>query len=118
LSKLGGKSWANLKSRARVAVRELAGELLALYARRQNQLRPSFPPDDEWMSRLESTFRYEETEDQQRAIDAVTEDMEGERPMDRLVCGDVGFGKTEVAVRAALKAVNGGPQGLALVPAT
>ena len=118
LSKLGGKSWANLKSRARVAVRELAGELLALYARRQNQLRPSFPPDDEWMSRLESTFRYEETDDQQRAIDAVTEDMEGERPMDRLVCGDVGFGKTEVAVRAALKAVNGGRQVLALVPTT
>src|SRR5213076_1072155 len=76
LSKLGGKSWANLKSRARVAVRELAGELLALYARRQNQMRPAFPPDDEWMSRLESTFPYEETDDQQRAIDSVTEDME------------------------------------------
>jgi transcription-repair coupling factor (superfamily II helicase) len=118
LSKLGGKSWANLKSRARVAVRELAGELLALYARRQNQTRPAFPPDDEWMSRLESTFPYEETDDQQRAIDSVTEDMEGERPMDRLVCGDVGFGKTEVAVRAALKAVNGGRQVLALVPTT
>ena len=118
LAKLGGKAWNNLKSRARVAVRELAGELLALYARRQSVLRPPFPRDDEWTARLEEAFPYEETDDQQRAIDAVTEDMEADRPMDRLVCGDVGFGKTEVAVRAAMKCVTGGRQVLALVPTT
>jgi transcription-repair coupling factor (superfamily II helicase) len=118
LAKLGGKAWHNLKSRARVAVRELAGELLALYARRQSALRPPFPRDDEWTARLEEAFPYEETDDQQRAIDAVTEDMEADRPMDRLVCGDVGFGKTEVAVRAAMKCVTGGRQVLALVPTT
>ncbi|MGZ4431232.1 MAG: transcription-repair coupling factor, partial [Gaiellales bacterium] len=118
LSKLGGKAWQTLKSRARVAVRELAGELLRLYAHRQNVTRGPFPPDDEWMARLEAGFPYEETDDQQRAIDAVTEDMEAERPMDRLVCGDVGFGKTEVAVRAAMKAVSGGRQVLVLVPTT
>ena len=103
LSKLGGKAWLNLRTRARTAVRELAGELLALYAHRQNQLRPAFPADDEWTARLEASFPYEETDDQQRAIESVTEDMEADRPMDRLVCGDVGFGKTEVAVRAALR---------------
>jgi transcription-repair coupling factor (superfamily II helicase) len=118
LSKLGGKSWLNLRTRARTAVRELAGELLALYARRQNQVRPAFPGDDEWTAQLEGTFPYEETNDQLRAIDAVTEDMESDRPMDRLVCGDVGFGKTEVAVRATLKAVTGGRQVLVLVPTT
>ncbi len=118
LSKLGGKSWLNLRTRARTAVRELAGELLALYARRQNQVRPAFPPDDEWAAQLEATFPYEETNDQLRVIDAVTEDMESDRPMDRLVCGDVGFGKTEVAVRATLKAVTGGRQVLVLVPTT
>ncbi len=118
LSKLGGKAWQNMKSRARVAVRELAGELLSLYARRQTQVRPPFPADDEWMARLEDAFPYEETDDQKRAIDAVSEDMEGETPMDRLVCGDVGFGKTEVAVRAAMKTVSGGKQVLVLVPTT
>ena len=79
---------------------------------------PPFPRDDEWTARLEEAFPYEETDDQQRAIDAVTEDMEAEQPMDRLVCGDVGFGKTEVAVRAAMKAVSGGRQVLVLVPTT
>jgi transcription-repair coupling factor (superfamily II helicase) len=118
LAKLGGKAWQNLKTRARVAVRELAGELLALYARRQATTRPPFPSDDEWTARLEEAFPYQETDDQQRAIDAVTEDMEAEQPMDRLVCGDVGFGKTEVAVRAAMKCVSGGRQVLVLVPTT
>jgi transcription-repair coupling factor (superfamily II helicase) len=118
LAKLGGKAWQNLKTRARVAVRELAGELLALYARRQATTRPAFPADDEWTARLEEAFPYQETDDQQRAIDAVTEDMEAEQPMDRLVCGDVGFGKTEVAVRAAMKCVSGGRQVLVLVPTT
>jgi transcription-repair coupling factor (superfamily II helicase) len=118
LSKLGGKAWQTLKTRARVAVRELAGELLALYARRSSARGHDFPEDDEWMARLEDAFPYEETEDQQRAIDAVKADMEAERPMDRLVCGDVGFGKTEVAVRAAFKAVTGGRQVLILAPTT
>jgi transcription-repair coupling factor (superfamily II helicase) len=118
LAKLGGKAWNTLKARARVAVRELAGELLALYARRQASSRPPFPPHDEWAARLEASFPYEETDDQERAIDAVNEDMEAEQPMDRLVCGDVGFGKTEVAVRAAMKAISGGRQVLVLVPTT
>src|SRR6478736_3360899 len=118
LAKLGGKAWNTLKARARNAVRELAGELLALYARRQATSRPPFPGDDEWTARLEEAFPYQETDDQQRAIDAVTEDMEGEQPMDRLVCGDVGFGKTEVAVRAAMKCVSGGRQVMVLVPTT
>jgi transcription-repair coupling factor (superfamily II helicase) len=118
LSKLGGKAWQTLKTRARVAVREMAGELLALYAQRQHVPGLAMPADDEWMARLESDFPYEETEDQERAIDAVKGDMESERPMDRLVCGDVGFGKTEVAIRAALKAVVAGRQVLMLVPTT
>jgi transcription-repair coupling factor (superfamily II helicase) len=118
LSRLGGKAWQTLRTRVRTAVRELAGELLALYARRQSITRPPFPGDDEMMARLEAGFAFEETDDQQRAIDAVTEDMEEERPMDRLVCGDVGFGKTEVALRGSLKAVTGGRQVLVLAPTT
>src|SRR5690242_5804942 len=97
LSKLGGKAWENLKNRARASVRELAGELLALYAQRQQA--PGVPYDlrHEWLERLEAEFPYRETPDQQAAIEAVKEDLEAPRPMDRLVCGDVGFGKTEVA---------------------
>jgi transcription-repair coupling factor (superfamily II helicase) len=118
LAKLGGKAWQTLKSRARIAVRELAGELIALYARRQGATKPPHGPDDEWMGRLEASFPFEETDDQEAAIDVVKEDMESDRPMDRLVCGDVGFGKTEVAVRAAFKAASGGRQVLMLVPTT
>jgi transcription-repair coupling factor (superfamily II helicase) len=118
LSKLGGKAWSTLKSRARVAVRELAGELLALYARRQTATRPALPPDDEWMARLEASFPFDETDDQEVAIDAVKQDLEAPQPMDRLVCGDVGFGKTEVAVRAAFKVASSGRQVLMLVPTT
>ena len=118
LAKLGGKAWNTLKTRARVAVRELAGELLALYARRQRPPGSRSRADNEWAARLEEAFPYQETDDQQRAIDAVTEDMEAEQPMDRLVCGDVGFGKTEVALRAAMKCVAGGRQVLVLVPTT
>jgi transcription-repair coupling factor (superfamily II helicase) len=118
LSKLGGKAWSTLKSRARVAVRELAGELLALYARRQTATRPPVGPDDEWMARLEASFPFDETDDQEVAIDAVKEDLEAPQPMDRLVCGDVGFGKTEVAVRAAFKVASAGRQVLMLVPTT
>ena len=118
LAKLGGKAWQTLKSRARVAVRELAGELIALYARRQSATKPPHGADDEWMARLEESFPFEETDDQEAAIDVVKEDMESDRPMDRLVCGDVGFGKTEVAVRAAFKAASAGRQVLMLVPTT
>ena len=101
LSKLGGKAWQNLKSRARASVRELAGELLSLYARRRNAPGQALDLTNDWLERLESSFPYRETEDQLQAIEAVKEDLEAARPMDRLVCGDVGFGKTEVAVRAA-----------------
>ena len=118
LAKLGGKAWQTLKSRARIAVRELAGELIALYARRQSATKPPHDADDEWMARLEESFPFEETDDQEAAIDIVKEDMESDRPMDRLVCGDVGFGKTEVAVRAAFKAASAGRQVLMLVPTT
>jgi transcription-repair coupling factor (superfamily II helicase) len=118
LSKLGGKAWQNLKSRARASLRELAGELLALYARRQQAEGQAFDLRNEWLERLETEFPYRETEDQQSAIEAVKEDLEAPRPMDRLVCGDVGFGKTEVAVRAAFAVAVNGKQTLMLVPTT
>jgi transcription-repair coupling factor (superfamily II helicase) len=118
LSKLGGKAWQLLKNRARASVRELAGELLALYAQRQRA--PGVPYDlsNDWLERLEAEFPYRETEDQQRAIESVKEDLEAPRPMDRLVCGDVGFGKTEVAVRAAFAVAVNGKQTLVLAPTT
>jgi transcription-repair coupling factor (superfamily II helicase) len=118
LSKLGGKAWQNLKSRARASVRELAGELLSLYARRQQASGHAFEVDGDWLERLEASFPYRETDDQQAAIEAVKEDLEAARPMDRLVCGDVGFGKTEVAVRAAFAAALNGKQTLVLCPTT
>jgi transcription-repair coupling factor (superfamily II helicase) len=118
LSKLGGKAWQNLKSRARASVRELAGELLALYARRQQAPGFALNLSDDWLERLESSFPYRETDDQLQAIEAVKEDLEAARPMDRLVCGDVGFGKTEVAVRAAFAAALNGKQTLFLCPTT
>ncbi len=118
LSKLGGKAWQNLKTRARESVRELAGELLALYAQRQSA--PGVPYDlrNEWLQRLEAEFPYRETPDQERAIEEVKEDLEAPRPMDRLVCGDVGFGKTEVAVRAAFAAAVNDKQVMMLAPTT
>src|SRR5207245_5959824 len=118
LSKLGGKAWQLLKTRAHHAVRELAGELLALYARRQQASGNAFDLGSDWLERLEAEFPYRETEDQERAIEAVKEDLEAPRPMDRLVCGDVGFGKTEVAVRAAFAVAVNGKQTLMLVPTT
>jgi transcription-repair coupling factor (superfamily II helicase) len=118
LSKLGGKAWDRMKSRARAAVREMAGELIALYEARAAARGYAFPPDDELTRELERTFRHRETPDQQRAIDAVADDMERPRPMDRLICGDVGFGKTEIAMRAAFKAAAAGKQVLMLVPTT
>jgi transcription-repair coupling factor (superfamily II helicase) len=118
LSKLGGKAWLLLKSRARESVQELVGELIALYARRQTSPGLAFDLSSDWLERLEAEFPYRETEDQQRAIEAVKEDLEAPSPMDRLVCGDVGFGKTEVAVRAAFAVALNGKQALMLVPTT
>src|SRR5215213_5816364 len=118
LSKLGGKAWDNLKSRAREHLRELAGDLLQLYAQRQTRPGVAYEVEHEWVEKLEAEFPYRETEDQRRAIEAVREDLEAPRPMDRLVCGDVGFGKTEVALRAAFTVAVGGKQVLMLVPTT
>jgi transcription-repair coupling factor (superfamily II helicase) len=118
LSKLGGKAWQLLKSRAREGIRELASELLRLYAQRQQAPGHAYDLRHEYLEQLETSFPYRETDDQQAAIEAVKEDLEAPRPMDRLVCGDVGFGKTEVAVRAAFAAALNGKQSLMLVPTT
>src|SRR5215212_6041824 len=118
LSALGSKRWEAIKARARRAAKELAGELLNLYAERRTRRGRAFPPDGEWQLQLERAFPYRETADQLEAIDAVKADMESERPMDRLICGDVGYGKTEVALRAAHKAVSDGKQVMMLVPTT
>ncbi len=118
LSKLGGKRWDQLKARARRAAQELAGELLNLYAERKRRPGYAFDADSEWQRDFEARFPWTETPDQQDAIEAVKADMEGERPMDRLICGDVGYGKTEVALRAAFKAAQDGKQVLMLVPTT
>jgi transcription-repair coupling factor (superfamily II helicase) len=118
LSKLGGKAWDNLKTRAREHIRELAGDLLQLYAQRQTQPGVAFDVEHEWVERLEAEFPYRETDDQRTAIEAVMEGLESPHPMDRLVCGDVGFGKTEVAVRAAFAVAVNGKQVLMLVPTT
>jgi transcription-repair coupling factor (superfamily II helicase) len=118
LSKLGGKAWDNLKTRAREHIRELAGELLQLYAQRQTQPGVAYDVEHEWVERLEADFPYRETDDQRTAIEAVMEGLESPHPMDRLVCGDVGFGKTEVALRAAFAVAVNGKQVLMLVPTT
>ena len=118
LNRLGGNAWQAIKTRARRAVVEMAGELLNLYAARQAVAGFAYPVDGELTRRLEDAFPYEETEDQAEAIDDVKNDMEAPHPMDRLVCGDVGYGKTEVALRAAFKAAEAGKQTLMLVPTT
>ena len=118
LSKLGGKAWQTLKSRARESVRELAGDLIQLYAQRQTREGVAYDLSNEWLPQLEASFPYRETPDQEAAIEAVKEDLEAPRPMDRLVCGDVGFGKTEVAVRAAFAVAVNGRQVLLLAPTT
>ncbi len=118
LSALGGKRWQNMKARARRAAGALAGELLNLYAERRTRRGHAFSPDGEWQVAMEAAFPYRETADQLEAIEAVKGDMEAEQPMDRLVCGDVGFGKTEVALRAAVKAASDGKQVMMLVPTT
>jgi transcription-repair coupling factor (superfamily II helicase) len=118
LSKLGGKQWEQQKLRARRAAEALAGELITLYAERKRRAGHPFPHDSEWQMEFEGAFPYRETPDQLEAIEAVRADMEEARPMDRLICGDVGYGKTEVALRAAFKAAEDGKQVMFLVPTT
>ena len=118
LSKLGGNEWNRTKSKVRQAVKEIAQDLIKLYAERQSLKGYAFSPDTPWQKEFEGAFPYEETPDQLRAIEEVKKDMESPRPMDRLLCGDVGYGKTEVALRAAFKAVNDGKQVAVLVPTT
>ncbi len=118
LSKLGGTRWETIKSRARRAAQELAGELLNLYAERKRREGHAFPIDTDWQREFEDAFPFAETPDQRDAIEFVKADMEAPRPMDRLICGDVGYGKTEVALRAAFKAVQDGKQVMLLVPTT
>lgn len=118
LSKLGGSDWANTKRKARKAVREIAGELVQLYAARQAAPGHAFGPDTPWQQEMEDAFAFTETVDQMTAITDVKADMEKPVPMDRVVCGDVGYGKTEIAVRAAFKAVQDGKQVVVLVPTT
>jgi transcription-repair coupling factor (superfamily II helicase) len=118
LNTLGGNRWAKAKEQAERAVRDLAGELLNIQAARESQAGHAFPADTPWQREFESAFVYEETPDQMRAIIEAKQDMERPKPMDRLICGDVGYGKTEVAIRAAFKAVMGGRQVAILVPTT
>ena len=116
--KLGGSEWARTTKRVRQSVREMAKELLHLYASRQTLDGHSFAPDTPWQQELESAFQYDETPDQLEAIQDVKQDLESPKPMDRLLCGDVGYGKTEVAIRAAFKVVNDGKQAAVLAPTT
>jgi transcription-repair coupling factor (superfamily II helicase) len=118
LSKLGGTRWETMKARARRAAQELAGELLNLYAERRRRSGHAFGPDSDWQREFEERFPFTETPDQRDAIELVKADMEAPRPMDRLICGDVGYGKTEVALRAAFKSAAEGKQVLMLVPTT
>ena len=118
LHRLGATTWQRQRDKTRAAIRAMAAELLDLYARRQLAHGYAFPPDTPWQRELESSFLYEDTPDQRRASDEVKRDMERARPMDRLLVGDVGYGKTEVAVRAAFKAVQAGKQVAVLVPTT
>lgn len=118
LDRLGGGDWTKRKNRARKAVREIAAELIKLYAARQATQGHAFGPDSPWQRELEDAFPFHETPDQLTTVDEVKADMERTVPMDRLVCGDVGYGKTEIAVRAAFKAVQDGKQVAVLVPTT
>ncbi len=118
LNTLGGTRWAKAKAHAEAAVRDVASDLLAIQAARESQAGHSFAPDTPWQREFESAFVYEETPDQLRAINDAKADMERPKPMDRLICGDVGFGKTEVGIRAAFKAVMDGRQVAILVPTT
>ncbi|MBQ9596634.1 MAG: DEAD/DEAH box helicase, partial [Bacteroidales bacterium] len=118
INKLGSKTWSNLKSSAKSRVKDIAKELIQLYAKRRSSEGFAFSADTYLQEELESSFMYEDTPDQERATKAVKEDMEDKCPMDRLICGDVGFGKTEIAIRAAFKAVSDSKQVAVLVPTT
>ena len=118
LNKLGGTDWQKARHKAKAAAKELAGKLIQLYAQREREVGFAFPEDDSFQRDFEAAFEYEETEDQLRCAEEIKTDMESTRPMDRLLCGDVGFGKTEVAMRAAMKCVLGGKQAAILVPTT
>ena len=118
LYKLGGKDWSNTKARVKSNLREVAKELIELYAKRQKVSGHAFSKDNEWQKQFENSFEYVETDDQLRCIEEVKKDMESNKPMDRLLCGDVGYGKTEVAIRAAFKAVMDQKQVAYLVPTT
>ncbi len=118
LSKLGGADWKNTKTKARKAVKQIAGELIRLYSARMASKGHAFGPDTVWQRELEDAFPFQETPDQLAAIDEVKADMQQSVPMDRIICGDVGYGKTEIAIRAAFKAVQDGKQVAVLVPTT
>src|SRR5215469_6691098 len=118
LNHLGTSTWAKTKARVRKAMKDMTDELLKLYAERKAAQGHAFPPDNQWMSEFEDAFEFNETEDQGQAIADVKRDMESEQPMDRLLCGDVGYGKTEVAMRAAFKAINDNKQVAVLAPTT
>ena len=118
LHRIGGSDWQNTKRKARKAVKQIAAELIKLYAARMSSPGFAFSPDTSWQKELEASFPFVETIDQQATIDEVKHDMEQPHPMDRIVCGDVGYGKTEIAVRAAFKAVQDGKQVAILVPTT
>lgn len=118
LSKLGSSEWERKKARTKGKLKDIARELIKLYAQRKNQPGYAFPTDTTWQKEFEAGFVYEDTPDQSKATADVKRDMESRQPMDRLVCGDVGFGKTEVAIRAAFKAVQAGKQVVVLVPTT
>ena len=118
ITRLNSGDWARATRRAKKQVQEMAADLIKLYAARQAAKRPSLPPDTPWQQEMEDDFPYQETPDQMAAIEDVKRDLEEDRPMDRLICGDVGYGKTEVAIRAAFKAVNSGRQVAVLCPTT
>jgi transcription-repair coupling factor (superfamily II helicase) len=118
LHKIGGRTWTRVKERTQAAIERMAAELLELYAARELAERPAYPEDTRWQKEMESAFLYEDTPDQRSATAAVKADMQSARPMDRLIIGDVGYGKTEVAIRAAFKAVQDGRQVAVLAPTT
>ena len=118
LSKMGGAEWAKTRSRAKASARDMADRLIKLYAQRQRLPGYAFSPDSEWQREFEENFGYTETDDQLRCVAEIKADMESSVPMDRLLCGDVGFGKTEVALRAVMKCVLDGKQAAILVPTT
>ena len=118
LSKMGGTDWQRAKTRAKGAAKEMAQELIRLYAERMRLKGHAFPPDSLWQTQFEDAFGYRETEDQLKCIEEIKQDMEKPVPMDRLLCGDVGYGKTEVALRAVMKCVMGNCQAAILVPTT